>query len=75
LELAELADGFVRVMLEPKPGADPREAIYRVVAGRGWALRELTRTRTTLEDIFVQITREGDEAEEERREQRRSLLR
>jgi hypothetical protein len=38
-------------------------------------LRELTRTRTTLEDIFVQITHEEDEAEEERREQRRSVLR
>jgi ABC-2 type transport system ATP-binding protein len=68
-------DGYVRVTVEPKAGADPREGIYRVVAGSGWALRELSRTRTTLEDIFVQITRDEDEAEEERREQRRSLLR
>ena len=68
-------DGYVRVTVQPKAGADPREGIYRAVAGSGWTLRELSRTRTTLEDIFVQITRDEDEAEEERREQRRSLLR
>ena len=70
-----LEDGFERVSATPKPGADPREAIYQAVASNGWTLRELTRSRTTLEDIFVQITHEEDEAEEERREQRRSLLR
>jgi hypothetical protein len=59
----------------PKPGADPREKIYQTVSVNGWILRELSYTRTTLEDIFVQITHEEDEAEEERREQRRSLLR
>ena len=68
-------DGFVRVTIRPKAGADPREAIFKVVTANGWTLRELSRTRTTLEDIFVQITRDEDEAEEERREQRRSLLR
>jgi len=66
-------DGFVRVTIQPKAGADPREAIFKVVAANGWTLRELSRTRTTLEDIFVQITSEEDEAEEERREQRRGL--
>lgn len=68
-------DGFVFITIQPKAGEDPRERIYRAVAGNGWGLRELNRSRTTLEDIFVQITREEDEAEEERREQRRSLLR
>jgi len=68
-------DGFVRATVEPKGDADPREAIYQAVAWRSWTLRELTRTRTTLEDIFVQVTREEDEAEEDRREQRRSVLR
>ena len=70
-----LEDGYVRVMLTPKSGTDPREKVYQTVAGNGWTLRELTRARTTLEDIFVQITREEDEAEEERRDQRRSVLR
>jgi ABC-2 type transport system ATP-binding protein len=75
IEAKLLEDGFVRVMLTPKPGTDPREKVYQTVASNGWTLRELTRSRTTLEDIFVQITREEDEAEEERREQRRSVLR
>jgi ABC-2 type transport system ATP-binding protein len=68
-------DHYVRVTVQPKTGADPREAIYHAVAGNGWTLRELSHARTTLEDIFVQITREEDEAEEERREARRSVLR
>jgi ABC-2 type transport system ATP-binding protein len=68
-------DGIVHVSAQPKAGVDPREAIYRLVAANGWTLRELSRQRTTLEDIFVQVTREEDEAEEERRESRRSLLR
>jgi len=67
--------GIVHVSVQPKPGADPREAIYQAVVANGWTLRELTRKRTSLEDIFVQVTREEDEAEEDRREGRRSELR
>jgi ABC-2 type transport system ATP-binding protein len=69
------ADGFVTVTLQPKPGADPREEIFKLVTRHGWTLRELTRKRTSLEDIFVQVMREEDEAEEDRRESRRSELR
>jgi ABC-2 type transport system ATP-binding protein len=68
-------DSYVTLTVEPKPGADPREAIFQAVAGQKWALRELSRQRTTLEDIFVQVTREDDEAEEDRRDQQRSALR
>ncbi len=75
IECKVVDDGFVRVTAQPKGGADPREALYKVVAANGWTLRELSRSRTTLEDIFVQVTREEDEAEEERREARRSVLR
>jgi ABC-2 type transport system ATP-binding protein len=70
-----IEDGYVRLSVTPKAGVDARERIYQTVANNGWTLRELAYTRTTLEDIFVQITREEDEAEEERREQRRTLLR
>ena len=66
-------DEFVRVAVKPKDGTDPREGIFKIVASSGWTLRELTRQRTTLEDIFVQVMREEDEAEEERHESRRSL--
>ena len=75
IECKVAEDGLVRVKVQPKPGEDPREGIYKVVAANGWSLRELSRSRTTLEDIFVQVTRDEDEAEEERRESRRSLLR
>ena len=67
------ADEFVKVVVEPQAAADPREGIYKAVAARGWTLRELARQRTSLEDIFVQVMREEDEAEEERRESRRGL--
>jgi hypothetical protein len=30
---------------------------------RGWSLRELTRNRRSLEDIYVQITRPDEEEE------------
>jgi ABC-2 type transport system ATP-binding protein len=75
VDCRELEDGFVRATVTPKTGADPREAIYRLATAEGWTLRELTRTRTTLEDIFVQVTSEEDEAEAERREGRGSVLR
>jgi ABC-2 type transport system ATP-binding protein len=75
LEVKEDEDGWVRATAQARAGTDPREAIFKLAAGNGWTLRELSRTRTTLEDIFVQVTREEDEAEEERREGRRSLLR
>ncbi len=68
-------DERVRCVLHPKPEADPTEEIFEAVKRGGWKLRELSRSRTSLEDIFVQITREEDEAEEDRRDQRRSLLR
>jgi len=66
-------DDFVRVTVEPQAGADPRERIFQTVVARGWTLRELVRQRTSLEDIFVQVMHEEDEAEEERRESRRGL--
>ena len=67
--------GLAGLTITPKPGADPREAIFNAVAGQRWALRELSQQRTTLEDIFVQVTRAEDEAEEDRRDQQRSVLR
>jgi ABC-2 type transport system ATP-binding protein len=69
------AGEFLSLTIEPERGADPREEMFRLIASRSWTLRELSHSRTTLEDIFVQITRDEDEAEEERRELGRSLLR
>jgi ABC-2 type transport system ATP-binding protein len=58
------ADGeYVRCALTPQEGVDLRPAVFEVVRARGWKLRELTRCRHSLEDIFVRVTR--PELEEE----------
>jgi ABC-2 type transport system ATP-binding protein len=58
------ADGeYFRCALTPQPGADLRAAVFALVQARGWKLRELTRSRHTLEDVFLHITR-GDREEE-----------
>lgn len=41
-----------------KRGEDLREAIHAAIAAKGWPLRELTRHRATLEDVFVELTHE-----------------
>jgi hypothetical protein len=65
-------DGLVELLIGPKEGADPREAIYQAVAGQRWSLRELSQQRTSLEDVFVQVTRDEDAAEEDRQYQSKS---
>ena len=48
---------FYRSALTPRDGEDLRPRISALARARGWPLRELTRERHTLEDIFVHITR------------------
>lgn len=48
--------GWAIFTLAIEPGEDPREEIFRIVADRRWSLRELTRERVTLEDVFADIT-------------------
>jgi ABC-2 type transport system ATP-binding protein len=56
------SDGeFQRCALTPHNGYDLRAAVYTVVQQRGWILRELTRNRHSLEDIYVQITKPDEE--------------
>lgn len=38
------------------PGADPREAIHALAVREHWPVRELSRERVTLEDVFTDIT-------------------
>lgn len=53
-----VADGeFHRCSLTPRDGIDLRPLVYEVARERGWTLRELTRGRHTLEDIFIKVTR------------------
>jgi ABC-2 type transport system ATP-binding protein len=56
------SDGdFQRCALTPRNGYDLRPAIFALVLQRGWVLRELTRSRHSLEDIYVQITKPDEE--------------
>ena len=59
------ADGaFYRCTLTPRDGMDLRPEIFSLARERGWVLRELTRNRHSLEDIYVRLTRPDDEGEE-----------
>jgi len=42
-------------------GEDLRSRISALARARGWPLRELTKERHTLEDIFIHITRSEEE--------------
>lgn len=52
---------FQRCALTPRNGHDLRAAIFALARERGWVVRELTRSRHSLEDIYVQITRPDEE--------------
>jgi ABC-2 type transport system ATP-binding protein len=54
---------FQRCALTPREGLDLRSSIYQIARDRGWDLRELTRTRHSLEDIYVQVTKPNEEEE------------
>jgi len=40
-----------------------RSAVYNLAREHGWKLRELTRSRHSLEDIYVQVTKPSEEEE------------
>jgi ABC-2 type transport system ATP-binding protein len=59
------SDGeYFRCALTPRNGLDLRPRIFALARERGWLLRELTRSRHSLEDIYVQVTRPAEEEEE-----------
>jgi ABC-2 type transport system ATP-binding protein len=52
---------YFRCALTPRDGCDLRPQVFALARDRGWALRELTRSRHSLEDIYVQVTRPDEE--------------
>jgi ABC-2 type transport system ATP-binding protein len=54
---------FQRCALTPYDGYDLRPAIFKLARERGWVLRELTRSRHSLEDIYVQVTKSNEDEE------------
>jgi ABC-2 type transport system ATP-binding protein len=43
-------------LLKVEAGADLREEVFRLAVDRKWKVRELSRRKATLEDVFVEIT-------------------
>jgi len=54
---------YFRCALTPRDGMDLRPYVFALAQQRGWYLRELTRNRHSLEDIYVQVTRPNEEEE------------
>ena len=54
---------YHRCALTPHNGVDLRPVVYTLARQRGWVLRELTRSRHTLEDIYVRVTHPEEEEE------------
>src|SRR5664279_5043863 len=63
LDVSAAMDGFERCALTPSDGFDLRTLKFTMAHERGWVLRELTRNRHSLEDIYVQVTKPGEEEE------------
>jgi ABC-2 type transport system ATP-binding protein len=64
-DVSSLDGTFQRCALTPRDGYDLRPAVFALAQERGWVLRELTRSRHSLEDIYVQITRPNETEEAE----------
>ena len=54
---------YQRCSLTAANGEDLRERIFALAAERGWKLRELSRQRYSLEDIYIRLTRPQSEEE------------
>lgn len=62
-DIAPAEGNYLRCSFIGRDGFDLRPLIYDIVVKNGWKLRELTRSRHSLEDIFVRITRKDKEEE------------
>jgi ABC-2 type transport system ATP-binding protein len=60
-DLSPAEGDYHRCALTPRNGLDLRPRIFALARERGWALRELTRSRHSLEDIYVRVTRPEEE--------------
>jgi ABC-2 type transport system ATP-binding protein len=57
---ANLADGWLRMLITPAPAApDLRQALAAAAIGAGAALRELSRQRPSLERVFLSLIESG----------------
>ena len=57
VDVAAIDGEYSRCSLTPRDGIDLRPMVFDLAKQRGWTLRELTRGRHTLEDIFIKVTK------------------
>ncbi len=62
-DVSPMDGSFMRCAITPKDGVDLRASIYHIARVHNWPMRELTRSRHSLEDIYIQVTRRGEEDE------------
>jgi ABC-2 type transport system ATP-binding protein len=62
-EISPSEGDYWRCALTARNGLDLRPLIFKLVREQGWPLRELTRNRHSLEDIYLQVTRPDEEEE------------
>jgi ABC-2 type transport system ATP-binding protein len=60
-DVASCEGQYFRCALTAQNGVDLRPRLFALARERGWALRELTRNRHSLEDIYLQLTRPEEE--------------
>ncbi len=61
--LTSASGEYRRCVLTARNGVDLRPRVSELARSKNWALRELSESRPTLEDIFVQLTRPDEEGE------------
>ncbi len=61
--IAPTVGDYHRCSLTAGPGLDLRPRIFALVLERGWKLRELSRVRHSLEDVYIRLTRPESEEE------------
>ncbi len=57
IDISVAEGGYRRLALTPRNSVDLRPLVYEQIRAQHWHLRELRRSRHSLEDIFVQLTR------------------
>jgi len=64
-DIAPVDGDYFRCALTPRDEVELRPLVFSLAKERGWKLRELTRRRHSLEDIYVRLTRSPEEEEEQ----------
>ncbi len=60
-DVAPAEGAYFRCALTAREGRDLRPLVFQIVREHHWPLRELTRSRHSLEDVYVQVTRPNTE--------------